>query len=425
MSDRDAGVAVRTPWGNTAELRDRRLHPSAGKPRSEVIANQRARLFAAIVAIVSEKGFEATTVADVVKLSGVSRSAFYEHFGNKGDCLAAAASELIEPTLAEMRRRETGQAAFARLLELVDRQPAAARVWFVELRAAGAAGEAVADRGTRALSELVAELAGGDARPDPELCDVLVAGLYKLIQTRLCRTEEPQLSTIAADLWSWLTSVEAPPTPLVARRGRSDFGPRFQGYTPAERIARAVASVVAERGYLEMSTDDVAARAAISLSTFYVYFADKRDAVLAALEMSGAQLLALAGPAARRADDWQHGVRSLYEAICAYFAAEPEMARLATTGIYGVGPKALARRDRVIDSLAAMLAPGFEENPGVAALSAEAAAATGYALIAEHVRARGAETLAAVVPLATYVTLVGFIGPEKSCAVANGGTSGR
>jgi hypothetical protein len=125
-------------------------------------------------------------------------------------------------------------------------------------------------------------------------------------------------------------------------------------------------------------------------------------------------------PAARRAGDWQESVRALYEAMCAYFAAEPTMAQLATVGVYGAGPQALARRDRVIDSLTEMLAPGFAENPEAPAASAEAAGATAYALLREQVRAKGPQSLAAAVPLATYVTLVGFVGPERACAVANG-----
>ena len=126
-------------------------------------------------------------------------------------------------------------------------------------------------------------------------------------------------------------------------RSRAASGPSaapFEGYTPGERIARAVAAVIAEKGYGAMSTDDIAARAAISLSTFYAHFADKRDAVLGALEMSGAQIMALAVPAARRAGSWEQGVRALYEAICAYFAAEPAMAELAT----GRGLRRRARR---------------------------------------------------------------------------------
>jgi AcrR family transcriptional regulator len=181
-----------------------------------------------------------------------------------------------------------------------------------------------------------------------------------------------------------------------------------------------VASLVAEKGYGAMSTDDVAAAASISLSTFYENFADKRDAVLGTLEMSGAQITALAVPAARRASGWQDGVRALYEVIGHYFAAEPAMAELTLVGVYGAGEEALRRRDRVIESLATMLAPGYAENPSAPAVSAEAAAAAAYSLMREQVRSRGPASIASVVPLATYVTLVGFTGPERALAVANG-----
>jgi AcrR family transcriptional regulator len=259
-----------------------------------------------------------------------------------------------------------------------------------------------------------------DGHGDPELDRVLAGGLAKLIQTRVVRGQQPELLAAAPELWRWLSSVKPPPRALEAPRRQRSPAARFEGYTPGERIARAVAAVVAEKGYGAMRTDDIAARASISLSTFYENFTDKRDAVLAALEMSGAQIMALAGPAARRAGDWQQGVRALYEAVSAYFAADPAMAELALVGVYGAGPQALARRDRVIDSLTEMLAPGFEENPAAPSVSAETAGAMVYALMREQLRSEGAQSLAATVPLATYVTLVGFVGPERACAVANG-----
>ena len=432
MRDRATGEgapgAVVTPWGNSADLKERRLQPGAGTPRVEVVRNQRDRLFGAVVATVSEKGYEATTVADVVELSGVSRSAFYEHFANKAECLAAAAAELIDPTLEALAKApkdspDPAEAAFARFIELLCSQPAAARACFVELDAAGEVGEVVLDRAFETLASF-AEGLGAETRGerlDPELARALFRGLRKLIHTRVYRGQVRELEGLAPELWRWLSNVTAPPRELEQpRRQRPLLTGRFEGYTPGERIARAVAAVLAEKGYLQMSTDDIAARAAISLSTFYAHYADKRDAVLGALEMSGAQIMALAVPAARRAGGWQEGVRALYEAICAYFSAEPEMARLALVGVYGAGPRALSRRDRVIDSLAEMLAPGFEENPGSPTVTAEAAAATVYALMREQVRRQGPESLPAIVPLATYVTLAGFVGPERACAVANG-----
>jgi AcrR family transcriptional regulator len=426
-----AGATIDTPWGEAAELRSKSLHPGSGTPRLEVVQNQRERLFGAMVAVVSEKGYEATTVADVVQLSGVSRSAFYGHFSNKAECLAAAVAELIEPTVRELAKARAqeedpglrGRAVFERSIELICSQPAAARVCLVELRGAGAAGEAVAERGFEAIAQVADRLRPStDGFPeDPQLVRALLAGVNKLIHTRIYRGEESRLVELAPELWHWIESVAPPSRALdVPRRQRPGPTTHFEGYTPGERIARAVASVLAEKGYLQMSTDDVAARAAISLSTFYAHFDDKRDAVLGALEMSGAQIMALAVPAARRAADWRDGVRALYEAICAYFAAEPEMAQLALVGVYGAGPKALARRDRVIEALTEMLAPGFEENPGAPSVTAEAAASTAYALLAEHASRPGPRNFASAVPMATYVTLVGFIGPEQALAAASG-----
>jgi AcrR family transcriptional regulator len=421
---KDVGGAI-TPWGPASELKARRLYPGARTPPEEVARNQRERLFGAVVAVASEKGYEAMTVADLLDLSGVSRSAFYKHFGSKSECMLAAVSELLAPAQRALDpigvngTPRDPREMFEGFFELLAAEPAAAQVCFVELHAVGKQGEEVGDRAFEALVGAIAPAAANGAG-SADLTRALAGGMRKLIHTRLSRGEGTALASLAPDLWRWVTSVVPPPQPLEApRRQRTVSGPRFAGYTPAEKIGRAVAEVVAEKGYGELSTDDIAARAAISLSTFYAHFANKRDAVVGALEMSGAQITALAVPAARRSASWEDGVRALYEAICAYFVAEPAMAQLATVGVYGAGAQACGRRDRVIDSLAAMLAPGFAENPDLPAIGAEAIGATVYALMRDQVRRGGPESLGSVVPLATYITLVGFIGPERALAVAN------
>jgi hypothetical protein len=96
------------------------------------------------------------------------------------------------------------------------------------------------------------------------------------------------------------------------------------------------------------------------------------------------------------------------------------MAELALVGVYGAGPKALARRDRVLDSVAQMLGPAIEENPVAPAIAAEAIGATVYGLMREQLRREGPQALNLVVPLATYITLVGFVGSERAMVIANG-----
>src|SRR5215469_14433483 len=90
---------MRTPWGDSSRLRERMLPRGRGTPREQAERNQRERLFAAMVATTAEKGYEGTTVADLIELSGVSRSAFYRHFADKEECFLAAISALVEPAL--------------------------------------------------------------------------------------------------------------------------------------------------------------------------------------------------------------------------------------------------------------------------------------------------------------------------------------
>jgi AcrR family transcriptional regulator len=419
---------VQTPWGNSSELRERRLRPGAATLRAEVVRNQRERLFAAMVAVVSQKGFDATTVADLVALSGVSRSDFYKHFASKQDCFVAMVQALAEPMVETITQAKAGadggrvREVFETFIAMAVQQAATARVCIVDLHSAGEEAERAIDRVFDAFEELVLSasegIAGREGIP-PEIVHAVVGGLRKVLHTRLYRGEERELAKVAPQLWEWGLSYYPPPQPLRSRRRARAAPSQFVGYTPVERIARAVTEVTAERGYQAMSTDDIAERASISLSTFYSTFADKRDAVLAALEMGGAQLLASVVPAARRAPDWREGVRIAYEAMFSYLVAEPAFARLAAIDVYSVGPEALARRDRVIDSMSAMLTPAYAENPTVPRIAGEAIGGAVYALFRHRIRNGGPQHLPQDIPLATYITLAPFIGPEEACAVAN------
>src|SRR4051812_6715724 len=155
---------TRTPWGDATELRDRMLRPGRGMPRDEADRNQRERLFAATVAAVSEKGFEATTVADLVELSGVSRSAFYRHFADKRECFVAAIGSLVDPALGTLETGagsgdlDSAKAAFETLLGKIVGQPAAAKMCFVEVYAAGSEGVAMVDRTLDGFEVLVSRI---------------------------------------------------------------------------------------------------------------------------------------------------------------------------------------------------------------------------------------------------------------------------
>jgi hypothetical protein len=66
----------------------------------------------------------------------------------------------------------------------------------------------------------------------------------------------------------------------------------------------------------------------------------------------------------------------------------------------------------------ALLAQGFELAPAIPPITAEAIGGALYSLFYEHVKHKGPERLAELVPWAVYVTLTPFIGSEQAFAVA-------
>jgi AcrR family transcriptional regulator len=427
---------VRTPWGDADTLRDRKLQPGRRLPPKEVARNQRERLFAALVAVVAEKGYEATRVEDLLELSGVSRSAFYEHFDDKEDCLLAAIGAFLGPTIravAENNGQPPGEqrirGAIDALIALIVEQPAAARMCFVETFAAGPRAVEEIDAAAVALQDFALpsldRIPGREQMPR-EVAAAVIGGLRKVIHTRLYRGEERELLELAPRMAEWALSYPTPPAPLRRPRPRPpNTASRLEGYDQAERILRAVASVVAEKGYPAMTVGDIAARASISLSTFYANFADKEEAMLAAVDSGSAQMLATTLPAFRRAPDWQHAVRGAFGSMFAFCAAEPEYTTLGAVDVYAAGKRALEQRDRVMEGMEALLVPGFERNPDVPPIAAEAIGGAIYSMIYDQVQRSGAETMQEIAPLATYVTLAPFVGAEEACAIANGDGRGR
>jgi AcrR family transcriptional regulator len=422
---------VKTPWGDARTLRDRKLQPGRRLPPDQVARNQRERLFAALVAVVAEKGYEATRVADLLELSGVSRSAFYEHFGDKEDCLLAALDAFVGPTIGAIANveadsgplgEEQTRIAFEAIVRLIVEQPATSRMCFVEIYAAGPRAVEKIDRTTDTFQDFIGttlhRMPGREEMP-PEIARAVMGGMRKIIHTRLYRGEEGELIQLIPQMWDWGLSYMPPPVPLRRPRSRPASTGRPEGYDPAERILRALASVVAEKGYPAMTVNDVASRASISLSTFYAHFADKEEAMLAAVDSGSAQMLATTLPAFRRAPDWPHAVRGAFGAMFAFCAAEPEYTTLGAIDVYAAGRRVLERRDQVIEGMQALLAPGYELKPDASPVAAEAIGGAIYSMIYDQVRRGGTESMQEIAPLATYVTLAPFIGVEEACTVAN------
>jgi AcrR family transcriptional regulator len=387
-----------------------------------------------MVATVAEKGYEGTTVADLVELSGVSRSAFYKHFEDKQACFLAAVEAIVEPTLKRLGGDEStppgverARGAFESLIRLIVSQPAAAKMCVVEVYAAGPEGAALVDR----MMDAVTTLAAGLLEQVPErkgmpieLVRAIVGGIQKVIHKRLYRGQEKELPELVPQLWDWLFTYPVPPGPLRATRRRNvkalPFEERQARANPPERILRALAAVVADKGYPDTTVAEVVERAGTSQRTFYEHFDNKEDAIVAALDSGSAYMLAAALPAFRRADDWQHAVHDTIEAMFRWGAEEPEYARMGGVEMYAAGKRALDQREVVTEGMEGLLAPGYELSPDTPPIAAEAVGGALYSLLYDNVNKKGPETLPALVPTLVYVTLAPFLSGEEAYEVAIG-----
>jgi AcrR family transcriptional regulator len=112
-----------------------------------VRASQRERLLRAMGELVGERGYEATTVPDVIAAARVSSNTFYRFFEDKTECFIALCEQLGNRLYDELRPPEEAE-TIEDALAALDRgiraylhwwvdQPALARAYFVELPVAG------------------------------------------------------------------------------------------------------------------------------------------------------------------------------------------------------------------------------------------------------------------------------------------------
>jgi AcrR family transcriptional regulator len=168
-----------------------------------VAQSQHTRLLEAVGRAVAEKGYAATTIDDIVRGAGVSKKTFYEHFRDKEDCFLAAYEAAADELFARVREAQSDpdswlertRAGISAYLRWLAAEPALARVFLIEVAAAGPRAaerrEALRDRYAEQLAELQR-----DARtelpelsePPVEIFHAVVAAVDDLVVRRLRET---------------------------------------------------------------------------------------------------------------------------------------------------------------------------------------------------------------------------------------------
>lgn len=116
-------------------------------PRAYFVRSQRERMLEAMLRVAAAKGYEATTVDDVVEIAGVSRESFDEMFGDKEECFLEAYDAVFDVLVAHVGSAfeaaagepwpERIAAGLRALVQLLAAESGIARLSMVEVTAAG------------------------------------------------------------------------------------------------------------------------------------------------------------------------------------------------------------------------------------------------------------------------------------------------
>jgi AcrR family transcriptional regulator len=214
-----------------------------------VAEHQRLRILSATTNTVSERGYGATTVGQIVERARVSRRTFYEHFDTKEhaflatfcasvECLAAAVREAYA---ARGRQWEDRMAdTLLEFTRLLVEWPNTGVITFVEVGAAGLEAQARRANGMAmaadALRSACAHRDPGGAAPSPVAAELAVGGLFEVVRNRMA-ARRPE--ALAEELPGVARAVLGP---LVGERAAAGVADRITERADASQPAPARAA---------------------------------------------------------------------------------------------------------------------------------------------------------------------------------------
>lgn len=155
----------------------------------------RQRLLDGLAASITERGYRASTVADVVRSARTSKRTFYDHFAGKEECFLELLAVDIEKLGAQITASVDPEAdwhvqirqAVEAYVGYIEARPAITLSWIRELPSLGAAARPVQRRGLQLLTSLLINLSASPGFRRAELppltaplAVILLGGLREL-----------------------------------------------------------------------------------------------------------------------------------------------------------------------------------------------------------------------------------------------------
>lgn len=426
-----------------APLYKRLPHGPHRMGREEVIAHQRSRIHGAMVEAIAAGGYDGTSVKQVIGLAGVSRRSFYEQFANKEECFLATFDLIARRNMRlAMSAYLEAEGSWEERLRTVFRLCAGAMVKerkptilvVLETQAAGPAGVqrllSAAAVCEQMLAHSLADAPGAGALPAP-IVRAMLGGLHGVASSILRDVHVGARVDAAEELLRWIAHFPTPIAAELAEHLAAETAARVRGIALADdrngtaveerkrderaRLHESVLRLAAAHGYHELTAPQIAEEANVSIDAFCELFTDKRQCLLAALDMIAEELLAIVADANVKGADWPRAVRRALAELMCYLAAHPLHARTIAQEAFFADPDAFERTVELSRSVAVLLTAGAP-SAGDGSLTTEGVAGAIWHTVRCQVAAGRTRLLPALADHLTYVVLTPFVGADAASA---------
>jgi AcrR family transcriptional regulator len=162
-------------------------------------------------------------------------------------------------------------------------------------------------------------------------------------------------------------------------RGRHSLTREEVEGSQRERLQRAMAEVMAEKGYALTSVADILRHARVSRETFYELYSSKEDCFMSVFDGAYAAIgEAMAASSAAASSSAELPLARVLDDYLGAIASDPATARVFLIEVYAAGPQAIQRRTALQQGLVDLLATAlgaaerdrFVVEAGIAAIAA-------------------------------------------------------
>jgi AcrR family transcriptional regulator len=381
---------------------------------------------------VYQRGYAATSVADVIALAGVSRRAFYEQFSNKEACFLATYDAFVAASRKRILRAWLSERGWANrlyeacriLLQSVAADPRGANLVLVESIGIGPRGRERTQLTATAFERVVAT--GFSVAPDgimlPPLAPRAVVGGVRFVVLRRVREgRHRELAGLTDELLDWVNSYRSS---AVARlrtlgSGRTPnlVAKRARFLTREDRrssVMDAMVQLALEEGYTNITDAEIARAAAVSTEAFHREFPNKEECLLAVVDEFAAEAHDAVRRATRNDTEWPEAVHKGVEALIGYCAAHPGLVKLSFVDLFDAGNGMVGRVSGVLDGFIKLMTENVPEPERAPKVASEAIMGAIWAILASYAPHDRLRYLPCLVDHLAFLILAPYVGPRPA-----------